>query len=113
MAGIYNQHQVLLFPSIWEEPFSITILEAMACGLAVIGTTTGGSREILVDGENSLTFAAGDSKALAGQIERIMIDPDLRSNISKVGERLVREKFTLDRMADQIEQCLLAAIESS
>ena len=43
---IYQEHDVLIFPSVWDEPFSITVLEAMASGLAVVGTATGGSGEI-------------------------------------------------------------------
>ena len=63
---VLAQHDVLLFPSEWDEPFARSVLEAMAAGLAVVGTTTGGTGEILVEGETGLTFAAGD----AGQLGR-------------------------------------------
>lgn len=113
MVDIYNNHHILLFTSVWVEPFGLTIIEAMACGVAVIGSATGGSSEILIDGESSLKFGAGDSEALARQIERLIANCDLRLSISMAGERLVKEKFTLDIMVDQIEECLEAAIASS
>ena len=56
LPEIYKQHGTLIFPSVWDEPFSITLLEAMSSGLAVVGTTTGGSAELLADGVNALTF---------------------------------------------------------
>src|SRR5262249_31852985 len=56
MREVSQAHDVLIFPSIWDEPFSITVLEAMAASLCVVGTTTGGSAEILREDVNSLTF---------------------------------------------------------
>src|SRR5439155_470590 len=46
LPAIYRQHGTLVMPSCWDEPFAITPLEAMASGVAVVGTTRGGSREI-------------------------------------------------------------------
>ena len=65
LTAVYQAHDILLFPSIWDEPFSITLLEAMAHGLFVIGTPTGGSAEILRDGENSFVVPPRDAAALA------------------------------------------------
>src|SRR5262249_59237307 len=68
LPRIYQEHDLLIFPSIWDEPFSITLLEAMSSGLAIVGTDTGGSAEILRDGENALIFPKGDAQACARQI---------------------------------------------
>ena len=46
MPPVYSAHDALLFTSEWAEPFALTPLEAMASGLPVIGTTTGGSGEL-------------------------------------------------------------------
>jgi glycosyltransferase involved in cell wall biosynthesis len=107
MPGLLSRFHVLLFPSIWEEPFSRTLLEAMASGLAVVGTTTGGSKEVVVDGENALTFTPGDAHDLARQIERLARDPALRKRLALAGARTVRERFDIERMVDQIEAYLL------
>src|SRR5207302_2996065 len=48
MPRILEQYDALLLLSEWQEPFARIVLEAMAAGLVVVGTTTGGTREILV-----------------------------------------------------------------
>src|SRR5712691_1679166 len=82
MARILAQHHVLLLLSQWEEPFARVVLEAMAAGLVVLGTLTGGTGEILVEGETGLTFTAGDSAGLADQIQRLLDDPQRRHRLA-------------------------------
>jgi glycosyltransferase involved in cell wall biosynthesis len=74
----------------------------------VIGTTTGGTEEILVDGETGLTYSAGDSEQLAAQILRLAVDPALQHRLSETGRRVVRQRYTLDRMVDELETALHA-----
>ena len=57
MPAILQQFDVLIFPSIYEEPLARITQEAMVSGLVVVGTTTGGTKEILKDGETGFTFA--------------------------------------------------------
>jgi glycogen(starch) synthase len=106
MPDVYRAHDVLVLPSVWEEPFSLTLLEAMAAGLCVVGTTRGGSAEILQDGVNCLTFAAGDAQDLARQLQRLVDDPALGRRLAGAGQRLVRERFSLRGTVDQIEALL-------
>ena len=54
LAEIYPRYDVLIFPSEWEEPFALTPLEAAAAGIAIIGTTTGGSGEFLCHEKTAL-----------------------------------------------------------
>lgn len=103
MPGVYREHDIFIFPSIWEEPFSIGLLEAMSSGLCVIGTTTGGSKEILQDHVNALTFPAGDSHGLAYRMEQLLIDPPLRVKLGANARMAVLREFDLQRMVDRIE----------
>jgi len=105
MPGVYADHDALLFPSIWEEPFSIGLLEAMACGQAVVGTTTGGSAEILEDGVNSLVFPPGDPEKLARQVKRLF-EVSLRRRIGTEARRTVERRFEITAMMDRIEALL-------
>ena len=107
MPAILQEFDVLIFPSIYEEPLARITQEAMASGLVVVGTTTGGTKEILMDGETGLTFAPEDSDGLAEQITRLIIDPNLCCHLAQAGRQIVRENFTLDRMSQQIEDYLL------
>jgi glycogen(starch) synthase len=113
MPNVLRQHDVLVFPSTGLEALPRMMQEAMACGLVVIGTTTGGTAEILRDEENGLTFAPGDADGLAAQIRRLTADPDLRARLAQAGRRTVVEKFTLDRMMDEIETYLLKIVATS
>jgi glycogen synthase len=112
LPGIYQTHDVLVFPSIWEEPFGITPLEAMCSGLAVVGTTTGGSREIFREGVNALTFPREDAAQCATQIARLQSDPLLLAAIRQNAITTVQQQFTMRGMVSQIEQALLLSMEA-
>lgn len=107
MPATLQQFDVLIFPSIYEEPLARMTQEAMLSGLVVVGTTTGGTKEILKDGETGLTFAPQDADGLADQVTRLIGDPDFCSRLSQAGRRAVIENFTLDKMVTKIEAYLL------
>ena len=109
LREIYRDHDILVFPSAWAEPFSITVLEAMSCGLAVVATQTGGSSEILQHEVNALVFAPGDANACANQVLRLLDDHLLFESIRENGRRTVENSFRLQGMIDRIEQSLLKA----
>jgi len=64
-------------PSIDEEPLAPITQEAMISDLVVVGTTTGGRKEILRDRKTGFTFALEDADGSAEQVARLIIDPDL------------------------------------
>jgi glycogen synthase len=103
---VLRQYDVLIFPSEWQEPFARTVLEAMAAGLVVVGTTTGGTGEILAENKTGLTFTAGNAEQLADQIQRLVNEPGLRESLAKAGQRCVLQNFTLTQMVAQIEVVL-------
>jgi len=107
MPSTLQQFDVLIFPSIYEEPLARMTQEAMASGLVVVGTTTGGTKEILRDGETGLTFAPENPDGLADQVTRLIVDPDLRCRLAEVGRQTVLENFTLDKMVKEIEAYLV------
>lgn len=106
MPDVYRGHDALVFTSEWEEPFALTPLEVMACGLPVIGTMTGGSRELFRDGLNALTYDAGDATQLAERMLRLQNNDVLRSQIATEGHREVRERFAMKPIVDQVENYL-------
>jgi glycosyltransferase involved in cell wall biosynthesis len=106
MPDALQQFDVLIFPSIYEEPLARMTQEAMVAGLVVVGTTTGGTNEILVEGENGLTFAAEDAACLAKQIARLAADSELCRRLAEAGRQTVLAKFTLERMITEIEEYL-------
>src|SRR4029079_7959089 len=85
MPSVLEEYDVLLLLSEWEEPFARIVLEAMAAGLVVIGTTRGGTGEILSEGQTGLSLAAGSAVALANELERLASDPELRAHLARAG----------------------------
>lgn len=106
MPAVLRKFDVLVFPSIWQEPLSRGMQEAMAAGLVVVGTTTGGTPEILVNGETGLTFEAENAAELASRLEQLCWDAPLRKKLSENARKVILEKFDLQRMIDEIEGAL-------
>jgi len=111
MPQVYRDHDALLFTSEWAEPFALTPLEAMASGLPVIGTTTGGSRELFRDRDNALTYNAGQPDELAERIQLLVTDSELRGRIAATGQGEVRANYDEPRIVDQIEAFLQESLQ--
>jgi glycogen(starch) synthase len=106
LPGFLARFDALVMPSVWEEPLARISQEAMASGLVLVATPTGGTPEILIDGENGLAFAPEDAHALAGHLRRLATDADLRRRLACEGRRTVLERFTLSRMIGELEAYL-------
>ncbi|MEZ4646253.1 MAG: glycosyltransferase family 4 protein [Chloroflexota bacterium] len=113
MPAILAAHDVLVFPSIWAEPLARMVQEAMACGLVVIGTDTGGTPEILYDGENGLVFPADDAQTLAEKMNLLLQDRSLPLTLAQAARRTVEARFTLERMVDELEAYFAQVIGAS
>jgi len=113
LPEIFAAHDVLIFPSEWQEPFAITPLEAMAAGMAVVGTTTGGSGELFIDRHNAMTFRAGDAVDCTRALRELLTDESLFHKIRETGHREVLERHSLEVMVDSLEQNLLQLRRSS
>lgn len=109
MPEVYRTHDALAFTSEWGEPFALTPLEAMASGLPVIATTTGGSAEIFRDGENALTYPAGNAAALGQGLLRLAGDDALRARLAADGQADVAARFGEERILGQIGAYLEAS----
>ncbi len=106
----YLESDIFLFTSIYKEPFGLTWLEAFACGVPVVGTITGASKEIFADGENALIYKAGDSESLALGVKRLIEDETLYKKIQNNAIEIVKEKFNIEAMTDKIELLYAKAI---
>ena len=111
MAQLLRRHDIFVLPALWDEPFSIALLEAMAAGLAIVATNSGGSSEILRDGDNAVVVARNDERALADALVRLVCDDALRRRIADGGRDTVRS-FDLDNTIDRINSRLQSALSS-
>src|SRR5205814_4921516 len=65
LKDLFGRSNVLVFPTEFEEPFGISQVEAMAAGMIVVGTATGGAAEVVEHEVTGLVFPKGDFAALA------------------------------------------------
>ncbi len=105
VPALLAEHDVLVFPSEWDA-LPRVVMEAMATGTVVIGTTTGGTGELLEDGVTGLTFPPGDATGLASQIQRVLEDRPLGERLARAARRRVEQQFTFQRMVDELERVL-------
>lgn len=104
---------IFAFPSVWDEPFSITLVAAMASGIPVIATTTGGTPEALEDGIEGLLIPPSDAEALANAISRLACDPPLRTRLSQAAITRAQQTWSFEAYIDRLEQHYTNAMERS
>lgn len=92
----YNLMDIMVIPSRttpqWKEQFGRTIIEAMSCGVPVIGSDSGAIPEVI--GEGGLIFKEGNVDDLADKISNTINDGKFRSDLIQKGLRRVQENFT-------------------
>lgn len=94
---------VYAFPSVWEEPCSTALLEALAAGLPTVATATGGTPELVKDGENGFLVPPDDHVALARRVSMLLDNPELRRQIGERARRLSQEGFSWQRVIEEFE----------
>lgn len=100
--NVFNALDIVVVPSTWEEPCSAVIQQAMALSRPVIGTRTGGTPEMILDGETGLLVAPSNAESLASGIANLAADRDLRRKMGAAGRARVEQYFSLDVMTDKI-----------
>ncbi len=106
----YDLSDMLLVPSLWQEPFGLIVAEAMARGLPVVASDVGGPAEMITHGVDGLLFQAGDEHALASAISQLLDDADERKRLAQAGHKTVRSRFTIAENIRRAEQHLLRAV---
>lgn len=96
MPEVYGGSDIFALPS-ENETFGQVFIEAMACGLPVIGTKVGGIPEIISDSSNGYLIPPNDSSILAQMIEKLMNDRSTRNRFIKAGIKTVEDKFTSEK----------------
>lgn len=107
-AALLSASAVFVLPSLWDEPFGIAGLEALAAGVPVVGTRVGGIPSWLVDGDGGTLVARGDSAGLAEALRQLLDDDALRAEQSRRA-RDAAARFSVVRHLDLLVPELEAA----
>ncbi len=106
IAQLMNASDVVVVPSLWEEPLGLVALEAQACGVPVIASSSGGLPEIVLDSKTGFLVPAGDGKAIAEKILFLSGNAKARSAFGKAARKNA-ENFSWERAAMEIEALYL------
>jgi glycosyltransferase involved in cell wall biosynthesis len=105
MQNLYAMSHVVVLPSLptsgLREQFGMTLVEAMACGKAVVATHCGSMPWVV--GDAGLLVEPGSSQSLAESLNRLRSDAGLREELGDRGRRLAEERYDKRRVAEQIE----------
>jgi glycosyltransferase involved in cell wall biosynthesis len=98
---LYATCEVLVAPSLYES-FGLVYLEAMARGLAVIGSRAAAIPEVVADGETGVLVPPGDPDALARAIVDLLRDAGKRAEMGRLGHERVKRMFDVQTMVDRV-----------
>lgn len=96
----FRQASIFCCPSVWNEPFGMVNVEAMACGLPVVASAVGGIPEIFRHG-GAMLVPGGSVSALADALEILITDPARRKEIAAEGTRSFEGHFRWTAVREQ------------
>jgi glycosyltransferase involved in cell wall biosynthesis len=108
LTALMSQSQIVIVPSIWNEPFGIVGLEAMLHARPVVAFDVGGIRDWLLDGTTGVLVKDTSAESLATAISSLCDNPEMSRKMGLNGYDRVRDRFTPERHID----ALLAEFES-
>jgi len=99
LPEVLGKAHIHVVPSRWDEPSALTIYEGMSCGMATVGSRTGGTPEIIADA--GMLFDRDDVDALADHLEKLISDRALRQHMGQRARQRA-EQFSWKRCWHEI-----------
>jgi glycosyltransferase involved in cell wall biosynthesis len=103
VSPLYAAADVFVLPSV-SEGLSNSLLEAMASGLAVLGSRVGGTREAVADGESGFLFEPQDEGDLRRQMRKLLDRPVLAAKLGVAARRAAVERYSMEKVAQAYEE---------
>ena len=100
ISNLFASSSIVVLPS-YREGLPKVLLEAAACGRAVVTTDVPGCRDAIEPNVTGLLVPACDSVALADAIQRLIENPELRQRMGQAGRELAEREFGIERVIDQ------------
>lgn len=110
LPSLYEEVDICVVPSLWEEPFGIVALEGMAAARPVVVSRVGGLQHIIDDGVSGYVVDRDSPEALAEKLDLLIADAGLRKRMGEAGRCTVLEKYQWDHIVErQIEPIFVKA----
>jgi len=103
LPPVLSQCDLFAQPSIGEEAFGISVVEAMACGLPVLASNNGGLPEIVAEGETGHLLPPGKVAAWREAIARVGVDREVLDRLGSAGRSRAEAEFTWAANAEKLE----------
>lgn len=98
---VYKEVDFCVVPSLWEEPFGMVAVEAMAAGKPVVASSVAGLKMSVKHGETGFLFPPGDSGQLMKYLNKLLDDPELIKKMGEAGRNRAIHCFDWDRVVDK------------
>jgi glycosyltransferase involved in cell wall biosynthesis len=110
VVALLHAADVVVVPSLWEEPFGRVIIETLATGRPVVVSRTGGTPELLDGAFERFLVEPGDAGMLASALAGLVDWRDREPALAAQCRDHVRERFSLDRVVEGVERSLRTAV---
>ena len=105
-AEFYRMVDVVVVPSLWQEPLGMVAIEALANNIPVIANKSGGLQETVIDGINGLYCYASSPGSLGQTIVRLYQEPDLYNRLSEAARDSISHILNEDRMIGEYQDVM-------
>lgn len=102
LVKYYQEADIFVFPSVWNEPFGIPLVEAMAMELPVVATYSGAFPEIVEEEKTGLLVERANPNALANAILQLLDNKNMRQTMGKAGRNKVVKQFTWEKISENL-----------
>lgn len=101
IAAQYAAANIVCLPSYYGEGLPKSLVEAAACGRAVVTTDHSGCRDAIIPDETGLLVPVKNAEALADAIQKLIEDPELRQHMGVAGRKLAEDEFAIEKIVEQ------------
>lgn len=105
LAKRMQKADVLVQPSVFDEPFGMPIVEGMACGLPIVASAVGGIPELIEDGRTGFLVERNEPAALADALVRLLANPAMARSLGLAGRARAKATFSWERIVDSLNVC--------
>jgi glycosyltransferase involved in cell wall biosynthesis len=96
VENLYATSDIVVMPSQWDEPCAMVLFEAAAAGKPVVATATGGTPEILRNGQTGFLVERTDLEEMTRRVRQLIEDAELRGRFGKSAAELARSLLSVD-----------------